>query len=100
MNIELKRKLIHIYLLDKERKTRKVIYHNPSFPEDLSLTDDMRVTIYIIENNKEILFFKDIVPNFYDIKLLGFKKVKLVFTEKVDLINFKFNPKFNLSLIF
>lgn len=100
MNIELERKIIHIYLLDRNRRTRKVIYHNPSFPTDFSLTDNMRVTIYEIKNNKEILLFKDAVPNFSDINLIKFKKLKLIFTEKVDLTNFKFNPKFNWNLIF
>ena len=42
------------------------------------------------------------MPNFFDNKLLGFKKLKLVFTDKntpkMDLSNFKFN--LNWSLIF
>lgn len=102
MNIELERKIIHIFTLDRERKISKVIYHNPSFPTDLSITDGMKVTIYEIKNNKEILLFKDMTPNFFDNKLLGFKKLKLVFTDKntpkMDLANFKFN--LNWSLIF
>ena len=97
MSIELERKIIHIFTLDRERKISKVIYHNPSFPTDLSITDGMKVTIYEIKNNKEILLFKDIKPNFFD-KLMGFKKLKLVFTQIIDLINFKFN--LNWSLIF
>lgn len=55
MSIELERKIIHIFTLDRERKISKVIYHNPSFPTDLSITDGMKVTIYKIKNNKEIL---------------------------------------------
>ena len=74
MSIELERKVIHIFTLDRERKISKVIYHNPSFPTDLSITDGMKVTIYEIKNNKEILLFKDIKPNFFDNKLMGFKK--------------------------
>ena len=97
MSIELERKIIHIFTLDRERKISKVIYHNPSFPTDLSITDGMKVTIYEIKNNKEILLFKDIKPNFFD-KLMGFKKLKLVFTQIIDLTNFKFN--LNWSLIF
>ena len=73
MNIELERKAIYVAILDRERKISKVIYHNPSFPTDLSITDGMKVTIYEIKNNKEILLFKDIKPNFFD-KLMGFKK--------------------------
>ena len=97
MSIELERKIIHIFTLDRERKISKVIYHNPSFPTDLSITGGMKVTIYEIKNNKEILLFKDIKPNFFD-KLMGFKKLKLVFTQIIDLTNFKFN--LNWSLIF
>ena len=97
MNIELERKAIYVAILDRERKISKVIYHNPSFPTDLSITDGMKVTIYEIKNNKEILLFKDIKPNFFD-KLMGFKKLKLVFTQIIDLTNFKFN--LNWSLIF
>ena len=82
MSIELERKIIHIFTLDRERKISKVIYHNPSFPTDLSITDDMKVTIYEIKNNK----------------LMGFKKLKLAFTQIIDLTNFKFN--LNWSLIF
>ena len=104
MNIELERKIIHIFTLDRERKTSKVIYHNPSFPTGLYITEGMKVTIYEIKNNKEILLFKDMAPNFFDNELLGFKKLKLVFTDKntqiMDLTNFKFNPKFNWNLIF
>ena len=74
MSIELERKIIHIFTLDRERKISKVIYHNPSFPTDLSITDGMKVIIYEIKNNKEILLFKDIKPNFFDNKLMGFKK--------------------------
>lgn len=74
MSIELERKIIHIFTLDRERKISKVIYHNPSFPTDLSITDGMKVTIYEIKNNKEILLFKDIKPNFFDNKFMGFKK--------------------------
>ena len=98
MSIELERKIIHIFTLDRERKISKVIYHNPSFLTDLSITDGMKVTIYEIKNNKEILLFKDIKPNFFDNKLMGFKKFKLVFTQIIDLTNFKFN--LNWSLIF
>lgn len=102
MNIELERKIIHIFTLDRERKISKVIYHNPSFPTGLYITEGMKVTIYEIKNNKEILLFKDMAPNFFDNKLLGFKKLKLVFTDKntqiMDLTNFKFN--LNWSLIF
>ena len=97
MSIELERKIIHIFTLDRERKISKVIYYNPSFPTDLSITDGMKVTIYEIKNNKEILLFKDIKPNFFE-KLMGFKKLKLVFTQIIDLTNFKFN--LNWSLIF
>ena len=98
MSIELERKIIHIFTLDRERKISKVIYHNTSFPTDLSITDGMKVTIYEIKNNKEILLFKDIKPNFFDNKLMGFKKLKLAFTQIIDLTNFKFN--LNWSLIF
>ena len=104
MNIGLERKIIHIFTLDRERKISKVIYHNPSFPTDLFITEGMKVTIYEIKDKKEILLFKDMTPNFFDNKLLGFKKLKLVFTDKnvqkMDLTNFKFNPKFNWNLIF
>lgn len=108
MKIELERKIIDIFILDRERRTRKVIYHNPSSPTHLFLSDlnkyDIKVTIYEIKNNKEILLFKDIAPNFSDNKLIGFKKLKLVFTDRnnsiIDLTNFKFNPKFNWGLIF
>lgn len=58
----------------------------------------MKVTVYEIKNNKEILLFKDMAPNFFDNKLMGFKKLKLVFTQIIDLANFKFN--LNWSLIF
>lgn len=95
MNIELERKIIHIFTLDRERKISKVIYHNPSFPTGLYITDGMKVTIYEIKNNKEILLFKDITPNFFDNKLMGFKKLKLVFTQIMDLTNFKFNLNWN-----
>ena len=82
MSIELERKIIHIFTLDRERKISKVIYHNSSFPTDLSITDGMKVTIYEIKNNKP----------------MGFKKLKLAFTQIIDLTNFKFN--LNWSLIF
>lgn len=98
MSIELEKRIIHIFTLDRERKINKMIYHNPSFPTDLSIIDGMKVTIYEIKNNKEILLFKDMTPSFFDNKLLGFKKLRLVFTQKMDLINFKFN--LNWSLIF
>ena len=76
-----------------------MIYHNPSFPTDLFITDGMKVTIYEIKNNKEILLFKEMASNFFDNKLMGFKKLKLAFTDKntpkMDLINFKFNLNWN-----
>lgn len=108
MKIRLERKIIHIYILDRERKTRKVLYHNSSYPTHLFLTDlnkyGIKVTIYEIKNNKEILLFKDILPNFSANKLIGFKKLKIVFTDRntsiIDLTNFKFNPKFNWGLVF
>jgi hypothetical protein len=102
--MKIERKIIDIFILDRERKTRKVIYHNPSSPTHLFLSDlnkyDIKVTIYEIKNNKEILLFKEIPPNFSDNKLIGFKKLKLVFTDIIDLTNFKFNPKLNWNLIF
>jgi hypothetical protein len=102
--MKIERKIIDIFILDRERKTRKVIYHNPSSPIHLFLSDlnkyDIKVTIYEIKNNKEILLFKEIPPNFSNNKLIGFKKLKLVFTDIIDLANFKFNPKLNWNLIF
>ena len=50
--MELEKRIIHIFTLDRERKISKVIYHNPSFPTGLSITDGMKVTIYEIKNNK------------------------------------------------
>lgn len=113
MKIELERKLINVSILDRERNVREVIYHNSSFP--LHFIDPIyfiealdnygiKVTIYEIKNNKEFLLFKDISPNLSSNKLIGFKKLKLVFTYSdtsiIDLTNFKFNPKFNWGLIF
>lgn len=119
MKIELERKLINVSILDRERNVREVIYHNSSFP--IHFTDPIyfidpihfievldnygiKVTIYEIKNNKEFLLFKDISPNLSSNKLIGFKKLKLVFTYRdtsiIDLTNFKFNPKFNWGLIF
>jgi hypothetical protein len=102
--MKIERKIIDIFILDRERKTRKVIYHNPSSPTHLFLSDlnkyDIKVTIYEIKNNKEILLFKEIPPNLSNNKLIGFKKLKLVFTDIIDLANFKFNPKLNWNLIF
>lgn len=108
MIIEPERKLINISILDRERNVREIIYHNSSFPlhflEDLDYFFNIKVTIYEIIDNKEILLFKDISPNLPKNKLIGFKKLKLVFTYKntsiVDLANFKFNSNINWDLIF
>lgn len=107
MKIELERKLINVSILDRERNVREVIYHNSSFPiHFIEALDNygIKVTIYEIKNNKEFLLFKDISPNLSSNKLIGFKKLKLVFTYNdtsiIDLTNFKFNPKFNWGLIF
>lgn len=81
MKIDLERKIIYIFMLDRERKTRKLIYHNPSSPKYLFLSDilnnydNVKVTIYEIKNNKEILLFKDISPNFSDNKLIGCERM-------------------------
>ena len=107
MKIDLERKIIHISILDRERNVREVIYHNSSFPlhflEDFG-SYDIKVTIYEIKDNKEFLLFEDISPMYIKNKLIGFKKLKLVFTigntSIVDLTNFKFNPKLNWNLIF
>lgn len=108
MNIELKRKLLHIVILDRQNNTREILFHNSTFHERAFKEDvekyDIKVTVYRIENNNEFLIYKDISPLDYRDKVLGLKKVKLSFTgyndSIIDLANFKFNPKFNWGLIF
>lgn len=39
MKIDLERKIIDVFILDRERRTRKVIYHNPYSPVHLFLSD-------------------------------------------------------------
>ena len=112
MNIELERKIIHIFTLDRERKTSKVIYHNPSFFVNTSIEEaekrNIKVTIYGIENNEKFLIANNI--SLFELRhnqelrndIFKMKKIKLEYvtknTPKMDLANFKFN--LNWSLIF
>lgn len=105
MNIELKRKLLHIIVFDRERQTQKIIFHNSSFPNKAFQEDvkkyDIKVSAYKIENDRELLICKDVSPIGLRDELKEFKKIKLAFTgitpenneSKIDLSDFKLNSK-------
>ena len=112
MNIELERKIIHIFTLDRENGIQKVIFQDSSFFVNMSIEEaekrNIKATVYKIENNKKFLFLKDI--SLFELsyncdlrnKIFELKEIKLEYitknTQIIDLTNFKFN--LNWSLIF
>lgn len=114
MNIKLERKAIYVAILDRENKIQKVIFQDSSFFVNMSIKEaekrNIKASFYKIENNKKFLILKDIslleLKDNRELrnKVFEFKKIKLEYitenTPKMDLTNFKFNPKFNWNLIF
>ena len=112
MSIELERKIIHIFTLDRENGIQKVIFQDSSFFVNMSIEEaekrNIKATVYKIENNKKFLFLKDI--SLFELsyncdlrnKIFELKEIKLEYitknTQIIDLTNFKFN--LNWSLIF
>lgn len=111
MKLERRRKLIDIRILDRATKKSNILFHDSNFPNECRKKDvleyNIKVTVYDISNSGST----GLTPKYIEIsalklpeKLLGFRKVKLEFSAYnfpiEDFSNFKFNPKFNWSLVF
>ena len=109
MNIELERKLLYVIIVDRENKIKRIAFQDSSFFANMSFAEaeknNIKATVYGIENNKKFLIIKDIplieLRDSYGLRneIANLKKVKLECigknTPKMDLTNFKFNLNWN-----